>query len=606
MRPEIGTTLGDRYQLTERIAIGGMGEVWKARDEILGRLVAIKILKEEYTGDSAFLRRFRAEARNTALLNHPGIANVYDYGEEGGSGYLVMELVPGQPLSAIIEREKVLSPDRTLSIIAQTARALAAAHAQGLVHRDVKPGNLLITPRGKVKVTDFGIARLADQVPLTATGQVMGTAQYLAPEQATGQQASGSSDIYALGIIGYECVAGRRPFTGESQIAIALAQVNDPPPPLAESIPAPVRALLMSMLAKEPGERPANATKLAEAADAIRIQNVAAAQRAVPGMLKFMPAVGMDTDPATEVVDFQGMSDTHPTEVISTDGENVGTGTSTMDAVDDAAMGSAALGASRSVEDDSFDEVVASDDRAQDQSPQRVHYAKPRRKFTGPLVALLLLIGFAVLGALLIPNLVGGGDKETESPSPSVTETTPKEDTVDVRANNYVGEDVDTVRKDLEALGLKVSVNEEFSDQPAGQVLSVNPTGELNKGDTVTLTVSKGQEKVTVPGGLIGQSENDVAAQLRSLGLKPSNAGSRASSHPAGTVLQVTPVAGSQVDPGTTVSYIVAAESAPAPPRTQPPAQSATPAPTPTQQEPTETVTPEEAPTASDGGTESP
>ncbi|WP_043845590.1 protein kinase domain-containing protein, partial [Crystallibacter crystallopoietes] len=287
MRPTSGITLGGRYQLTDRIAIGGMGEVWKAQDQVLGRVVAVKILKEEYTGDPGFLNRFRAEARHTALLNHVGIANVFDYGEEEGSAYLVMELVPGQPLSTIIEREKVLSPDRTLSIIAQTARALAVAHAQGLVHRDVKPGNLLITPDRRVKVTDFGIARLADQVPLTATGQVMGTAQYLAPEQATGQTATGQSDIYSLGVIGYECLSGSRPFSGESQIAIALAQVNDTPPPLPESLPRPVRALLMSMLAKDPADRPANAEKLAEAADAIRAGNIRAAEAAVPGMLLF-------------------------------------------------------------------------------------------------------------------------------------------------------------------------------------------------------------------------------------------------------------------------------------------------------------------------------
>lgn len=156
MRPTSGITLGGRFQLTDRIAIGGMGEVWKARDLVLGRIVAIKILKEEYTGDPGFLNRFRAEARHTALLNHEGIANVFDYGEEEGSAYLVMELVPGQPLSTIIEREKVLSPDRTLSIIGQTATALAVAHRQGLVHRDVKPGNLLILPDGRVKITDFG------------------------------------------------------------------------------------------------------------------------------------------------------------------------------------------------------------------------------------------------------------------------------------------------------------------------------------------------------------------------------------------------------------------------------------------------------------------
>lgn len=227
MRPISGITLGGRFELTSRIAIGGMGEVWRAQDLVLGRIVAIKILKDEYTGDPGFRARFRAEAKHTALLNHEGIANVFDYGEEDGSAYLVMELVPGEPLSALIEREHVLSADWTLSMIAQTARALAVAHAQGLVHRDVKPGNLLIMPGGKVKITDFGIARLADQVPLTQTGQVMGTAQYLAPEQATGQIATGASDIYSLGVIGYECITGHRPFSGESQIAIALAQVND-------------------------------------------------------------------------------------------------------------------------------------------------------------------------------------------------------------------------------------------------------------------------------------------------------------------------------------------------------------------------------------------
>src|SRR5919107_4432021 len=252
VRPTSGITLGGRFQLTTRIAIGGMGEVWKAKDLILGRIVAIKVLKEEYTGDPGFLQRFRAEARHTALLNHVGIANVFDYGEEEGSAYLVMELVPGQPLSSIIEHEQVLSPDRTLSIIAQTARALAVAHAQGLVHRDVKPGNLLITPEGRVKVTDFGIARLADQVPLTQTGQVMGTVQYLSPEQASGHPASPATDTYSLGIVAYESLAGKRPFTGESQVAIAMAQINEQPPPLPATVAAPVQNLVMAMIAKKP------------------------------------------------------------------------------------------------------------------------------------------------------------------------------------------------------------------------------------------------------------------------------------------------------------------------------------------------------------------
>ena len=227
MRPTSGLTFGGRYQLSSRIAIGGMGEVWQATDLVIGRTVAIKILKDEYLGDPGFLERFRAEARHAALVNHEGIANVFDYGEEDGSAYLVMELVPGEALSDD-PRARARAPDRpVLDIVAQTASALQAAHAAGLVHRDIKPGNLLITPDGRVKITDFGIARIADQVPLTATGQVMGTVQYLSPEQASGHPASPTTDIYSLGIVAYEALAGRRPFTGESQVAIAMAQINE-------------------------------------------------------------------------------------------------------------------------------------------------------------------------------------------------------------------------------------------------------------------------------------------------------------------------------------------------------------------------------------------
>lgn len=256
MRPTAGMTFGGRYELQSRIAIGGMGEVWQATDLVIGRLVAIKILKDEYLGDPGFLERFRAEARHAALVNHEGIANVYDYGEEEGSAYLVMELVPGEPLSAVIEREKTLSIDKVLDIIAQTSAALQAAHSAGLVHRDIKPGNMLITPEGRVKITDFGIARIADQVPLTATGQVMGTVQYLSPEQASGHPASPSTDIYSLGIVAYECLAGKRPFTGESQVAIAMAQINEEPPPLPDTIAEPVRNLVYSCIAKKPGTVP--------------------------------------------------------------------------------------------------------------------------------------------------------------------------------------------------------------------------------------------------------------------------------------------------------------------------------------------------------------
>ena len=298
MRPTQGVTFGGRYELVSRLAIGGMGEVWEATDHVIGRSVAIKILKDEYMGDPGFLERFRAEARHAALVNNEGIASVFDYGEENGSAFLVMELVPGEALSTIIEREGTLSVDKTLDIVGQTASALQAAHSAGLVHRDIKPGNLLITPDGRVKITDFGIARIADQVPLTATGQVMGTVQYLAPEQASGHAASPATDIYSLGIVAYECLAGKRPFTGESQVAIAMAQINEQPPPLPATIPEPVQNLVMAMIAKKPDERPASAAAVARACQALRRGDVAAAAAAVPAV-----ATGaIVTDAATQLL----------------------------------------------------------------------------------------------------------------------------------------------------------------------------------------------------------------------------------------------------------------------------------------------------------------
>ena len=272
MKPEAGQIYGNRYRLVDRIAIGGMGEVWRAHDEVILRDVAIKILKPEFMGDPGFLERFRVEARHAARVDHVGIADVYDYGEGSGSAYRVMELVSGDSLARIIEKRIRLTSVEVLSIMEQTARALHAAHEDGLVHRDVKPGNLLITPGGKVKITDFGIARVADQVALTATGQVMGTVQYLAPEQATGKQATPSTDIYSLGIVAYEALTGRRPFTGESQMVIAMAQINDKPPAMGQDIDQRVQDLVLACLAKKPNQRPGSALDLSNRARALRLQ----------------------------------------------------------------------------------------------------------------------------------------------------------------------------------------------------------------------------------------------------------------------------------------------------------------------------------------------
>jgi serine/threonine-protein kinase len=266
--------LGDRYELHQLIAAGGMGQVWRGTDTALHRPVAVKVLRSEYTGDPTFLARFRAEAQHAASLSHPNIAVVFDYGEEiaqDGTGetlaYLVMELVEGEPLSTLVAREGPLSTEATLSLLRQTAFGLGEAHQAGLVHRDVKPGNILVRPDGSVKITDFGIAWSARSVALTRTGQVIGTPQYLSPEQAEGRPTTPASDVYALGLIGYECLTGHPAFDGDNAVTIALKQVRQEPEPLPDDLPVGVRGLIRRALLKDPAARLADGAAFVAAID---------------------------------------------------------------------------------------------------------------------------------------------------------------------------------------------------------------------------------------------------------------------------------------------------------------------------------------------------
>jgi eukaryotic-like serine/threonine-protein kinase len=457
MRPSAGLTFGGRYELQSRIAIGGMGEVWQATDLVIGRQVAIKILKDEYLGDPGFLERFRAEARHAALVNHEGIANVFDYGEEDGSAYLVMELVPGEALSTILEREHVLSTDKVLDIVAQTAAALQAAHAAGLVHRDIKPGNLLITPDGRVKITDFGIARIADQVPLTATGQVMGTVQYLSPEQASGHPASPTTDIYSLGIVAYEALAGRRPFTGESQVAIAMAQINETPPDLPVTVSEPVRNLVYACIAKNPGDRPQSAAHLARAATALRRGDVQAAAAAVPAVLG---AAGVTA--ATMLMPNQGA--TAATTVLP----------------------SAAAGG------------VAGGETVEEEPEQR-----KRSPWTWPLIVLIAILAIVLIGTIIALMVnQGGGEtpvsttaRPTSTSAPPTTQAPPPTseapETIQIDRNSYIGMNIDDAAAAIEALGLPVTRQEgAAATEPglANTVSEVNPSGPVQPGTTITLT----------------------------------------------------------------------------------------------------------------------
>ncbi|MEV5705836.1 serine/threonine-protein kinase [Actinoallomurus sp. NPDC052274] len=261
--------LNDRYVLDERLAVGGMGEVWKATDRLLGRPVAVKLLKQQYLDDETFRGRFRAEARFAAALQHSGIAQVFDYGEQDDLAYLVMELVAGETLSQILARDGRLSADATLDLVGQAARALHVAHSAGIIHRDIKPGNLMVTDDGTVKITDFGIARSGDS-SMTQTGMVMGTAQYVSPEQATGKKVTPAADLYSLGVVAYECLAGGPPFVADTPVALALKHVREEPPALPSSVSPAVRGLVSAMLAKHPDDRPRSAAQIAEGAYAIR------------------------------------------------------------------------------------------------------------------------------------------------------------------------------------------------------------------------------------------------------------------------------------------------------------------------------------------------
>ncbi|WP_040569408.1 serine/threonine-protein kinase [Microbacterium yannicii] len=463
MRPTQGVTFGGRYELDSRIAIGGMGEVWEATDHVIGRTVAIKILKDEYMGDPGFLERFRAEARHAALVNHEGIASVFDYGEENGSAFLVMELVPGEALSTILERDGSLSTDKTLDIVAQTSLALQAAHAAGLVHRDIKPGNLLITPDGRVKITDFGIARIADQVPLTATGQVMGTVQYLSPEQASGHPASPATDIYSLGIVAYESLAGKRPFTGESQVAIAMAQINEQPPPLPATVATPVQNLVMAMIAKKPEDRPASAAAVARAATALRRGDVAGAAAAVPAIAGAV--VGADA--ATQLLTAGG--DTQAATRI----------------------------------------LPAPDEPGAEEEPVET---KKRSPWTWPLIALIALLLLVLAGTIwaVVSSQNNTPDPGPSTPSSSASRTPsntptpePTEERVDVGSLGLVGlncDDAGAILTENDLVADCQTGNAAPTEAEQGIVYAVNPTGRVEPGTTISLTAYGSQVAMPAPG----------------------------------------------------------------------------------------------------------
>ncbi len=508
MRLGADVRLGDRYVLEERIAVGGMGEVWRGRDEVLGRVVAIKVLREDLGHDPEFRRRFRDEARHTASLSHPGIAGVFDYGESpDGTPYLVMELVDGEPLSTLLGREGALSAERTLDIVAQAALALQAAHDSGVVHRDVKPGNLLVRPDGVVKVTDFGIARVVNAAPVTQTGLVVGTAQYLSPEQAAGRPLTAASDVYSLGAVAYECLAGQPPFTGDGPVAVALAHINAEPPALPASVPIPVRDLVMTALEKDPRRRPTSAGELGRTALALRLT-----------LTEGQPLPAPAVYPPGPTGRPRGLTQTRALTGLAQLGDVLPGGVGGPDAPTD------------------IHDVP---------EPLPVRPADPHaRRTRNTLIVVALLV--VVLGGLLLRACAGGP--------------------ADVTVPRLQGTTLADATARLHALDLTVGSRVVHdASQRAGTVLSQDPpAGDRRpQGSRVTLTVASGPRQVTVdPASYQGRPYPDVRDALTALGLtvqrvdQPSDAATD-------TVLDVTP--GGTVTEGTTVTVVVATPL-PAPP----------------------------------------
>ncbi len=439
---------GGRYQLTSRIATGGMGEVWRAEDTVLDREVAVKVLKQEYADDPTFRARFEAEARNAAALHHANVASVFDVGElldEDGSGhrrpFIVMELVPGQPLSVLLRGGEPMPPERASAVVAQAADAIAAAHAIGIVHRDVKPANLLVTPEGVVKITDFGIARAAASAAITQTGQIIGTPHYISPEQAEGQPATEASDIYALGVVLYECLAGQRPFTRDTPIQVALAHIREEIPPLDQSVPARLRAIVAKALAKDPDQRFASAGDMAVALRGGEVPGLGLAAVAAP-------PVGPD---ATQILE-SPMPDP--------------TGTAPVDVPLDGPDG----------------------DRR-----HRRRRLPPWWPWAAAAAAVLLLVVGIAAVAGDKPDETAVATEPKASPSASASSASkPADDRIRVSEGDYLGREYKDVKKELEDLGFKVEeekVAATSPDQVKDAVAAVQPSGLVEPESTITVRV---------------------------------------------------------------------------------------------------------------------
>ena len=438
---QTSSILAGRYRLDGRIAFGGVGEVWRAVDLVLGLPVAVKLLRAEYAQHPEVLIRFRAEARHAGSVSHPGIAQVYDYGEDGAadSPYLVMELVDGPSLAGVLAAGP-LNPAETMDVLAQAAAGLQAAHAAGLVHRDVKPGNLLACPARQVKITDFGIAYAAWSAPITQAGALVGTPAYLAPERIAGGPATPASDLYALGVVGYQCLTGEVPFGGIPP-EVTAAHQHRTLPPLPRTVPAGVAGLILELTGKDPEARPASAGEVAVRAGQLR-DALASKPPATANGAELATLAGEPPVLAPEAVTLAGLP-----------------------------------------------AAVAAPARR----PLLWDRMRPRRG------VVLAVAGAAVAAGLAGWLLVGAFGAGPPQPSPgggaaqpaAGRSSAPATHTVEVNAGTLAGQRASAVTHRLRQLGLRSRVvGAVRGGQAPGTVISVQPSGQVPAGSMVTVTAA--------------------------------------------------------------------------------------------------------------------
>lgn len=492
----IGRVFNNRYQITERIGIGGMAEVYRAQDNVLGRMVAVKVMLPQYAADQSFTQRFKQEAASAANLQSPYIVNVYDWGQDEGTYYIVMEYVRGSDLKTAINQRGAINQRKVAEIGSQVCQALSVAHGLDIIHRDIKPQNIMVQPDGNVKVMDFGIARAKNSVK-SQTSSVLGTAHYISPEQAQGKELTGASDMYSLGCVLYEAATGQLPFDGPDAVSVAMKQVQEeplPPSQVKPDISPDLEAIILKAMDKNPYNRFQTARDMKQALDDFlmgRPVNIAGA------------ASGFASAPTSVMGSVPGMAgEAGGTAVMQPIGSDAGMKTNSYRGGNDIDMG------------------------------------KAKSKKRGPLIAVAAIAAIAVIAALAfaITGGLGGGDK----------------------VPNVIGQTQEAAVQTIEKAGYTVgTVTEDYdAETVAGRVCKQDPEADsgLEKGGKINIVISKGVKKGSIP-NLSGMTSEQAEKALKDAGLKAQYAGNEASDADKDTVSRQDPAAGKEVDEGTTVKY---------------------------------------------------